>query len=543
MNKILLPPVLFVLSLVSFASAQIPQTMSYQGVLTVADGNPVDDGAVSLIFNLYDAAAGGTALWEETQQVTTTNGLFNVILGSVNPLDLPFDKPYWLGITVGQDGEMAPRIALTASPYSLGATATVTEPAAGQSFVVRNAAGNATHVLNANGDVDHAGTATFDKGLRIAVRDSTLAFRIAGGDSGITIYNPDGEAILSIGGNPNSTNLRTSNELSTKGLREIFTRDIELFGGEVFANSFHVWVPDDQGGGYYDAYNAVNIDSSGMEIFGEISAESFHLVNDFGDTLLNINSDGTVELMNQVSLTGSNAKLVFPDGSVQTTASGGTADAGWTVDSTNNLIMTDRNVVIKDSDGEVVTRFNTDGTSIHSGNEVFQGGIEIQSFLDGKKVIELNQNGLAIFNRFTGELTTEFLPDGRSLHTGTETFEGDVILTGTNGKGIKLVDAAGNTLAGFGRIDLDTGQNIGVFAKAQNPGDLAGVFEGPVDVLGEITTSSLHIVNTNGDTLTNFNADGTSSHKGKEIFTGGIAIVNSDGSTAIDLQPNTDPNS
>ncbi|RMD85782.1 MAG: hypothetical protein D6813_15790, partial [Calditrichaeota bacterium] len=81
------------------AQAQIPQTMSYQGVLTDADGNPVADGSVSLTFKLYDVATGGTALWEETQQVTTANGLFNVILGSTNPLNLPFDKPYWLGIT------------------------------------------------------------------------------------------------------------------------------------------------------------------------------------------------------------------------------------------------------------------------------------------------------------------------------------------------------------------------------------------------------------------------------------------------------------
>ena len=102
------------------AFAQIPQTMSYQGVLTDAAGNPVA-GPVELTFKLYDAATDGTLLWQETQQVDVANGLFNVILGSSNPLNLAFDKPYWLGSTIGTDAELQPRTALTASPYSLNA--------------------------------------------------------------------------------------------------------------------------------------------------------------------------------------------------------------------------------------------------------------------------------------------------------------------------------------------------------------------------------------------------------------------------------------
>jgi len=60
-------------------------------------------------------------LWQETQQVDVANGLFNVILGSSNPLNLPFDKPYWLGSTIGTDTELQPRTPLTSSPYSLNA--------------------------------------------------------------------------------------------------------------------------------------------------------------------------------------------------------------------------------------------------------------------------------------------------------------------------------------------------------------------------------------------------------------------------------------
>ncbi|MFQ5650690.1 MAG: hypothetical protein ACE5IY_12175 [bacterium] len=109
------------------AWGQIPQTISYQGVLTDAEGNRVQDGNYQINFNLYETAAGGAGIWFERQLVSVSDGLFNVILGSVNPLNLLFDRPYWLGISIGsgQVQELTPRIQLTASPYSLNAQAIV----------------------------------------------------------------------------------------------------------------------------------------------------------------------------------------------------------------------------------------------------------------------------------------------------------------------------------------------------------------------------------------------------------------------------------
>ena len=71
---------------------QIPQTISYQGVLTDTDGTIVPDSDYSIAFTLYDALNGGTNLWTETQTVTVSGGLFNVILGSFNPINMEFDK-------------------------------------------------------------------------------------------------------------------------------------------------------------------------------------------------------------------------------------------------------------------------------------------------------------------------------------------------------------------------------------------------------------------------------------------------------------------
>jgi len=108
----------------SLSLAQVPKTISYQGVLTDASGTVVPDGNYNLTFRLYDVATGGTALWAEGQLIAVSKGIFNVILGSVAPLNLPFNKPYYLGVTVGAGTELSPRIALTGSAYSFRAANT-----------------------------------------------------------------------------------------------------------------------------------------------------------------------------------------------------------------------------------------------------------------------------------------------------------------------------------------------------------------------------------------------------------------------------------
>jgi len=103
------------------ALAQIPQTVSYQGRLLDASGVPVTDGNYDLTFKLYQVAGGPDApVWTEAQPATpVSSGLFHVLLGGVNPLNLAFDRPYWLGVTIGAGSELTPRIPLAASPYSL----------------------------------------------------------------------------------------------------------------------------------------------------------------------------------------------------------------------------------------------------------------------------------------------------------------------------------------------------------------------------------------------------------------------------------------
>jgi len=101
------------------AQADVAPYMSYQGVLRDDAGSAVPDGDYSIAFRIYDVETGGTILWEETQSVSVTGGVFDVLLGTTVPLNtLGFDVPYWLGIDVAGEGELVPRTPFATVPYA-----------------------------------------------------------------------------------------------------------------------------------------------------------------------------------------------------------------------------------------------------------------------------------------------------------------------------------------------------------------------------------------------------------------------------------------
>jgi hypothetical protein len=99
-------------------SQTIPNIINYQGLLKDASGTVVPDGDYNINFMLYDVANGGTALWAETKLINVVDGIVNTKLGSILPLTLPFDKAYWLGVTIGTGSELTPRVEFTSVPYS-----------------------------------------------------------------------------------------------------------------------------------------------------------------------------------------------------------------------------------------------------------------------------------------------------------------------------------------------------------------------------------------------------------------------------------------
>lgn len=101
---------IILLSMALTIEAAVPGLINYQGMLTDADGTPIDDTR-TIHFKLFDSASGGAELWAESHSVLIEEGVFNVILGSVTSLaGITFDpESIYLEITVGDDPPMSPR--------------------------------------------------------------------------------------------------------------------------------------------------------------------------------------------------------------------------------------------------------------------------------------------------------------------------------------------------------------------------------------------------------------------------------------------------
>ena len=100
-------------------------TIPYQGRLADINGNPVTD-RVNMVFRLYDVPTGGTPLWTEywtgSDAVNVSDGLFSVMLGSLNPTLVETVQGHdelYLEITVGTDNPMTPRVQLGSVPFSV----------------------------------------------------------------------------------------------------------------------------------------------------------------------------------------------------------------------------------------------------------------------------------------------------------------------------------------------------------------------------------------------------------------------------------------
>jgi hypothetical protein len=130
----------------TFASAQTPDLMSYQGRVSDAAGVLIGASAPvnrTVTFKFYSAASGGVPLYAETQTVTISSGEFSVLIGNgsgvsgFNGPSTPANQPFvtlssimngnvYLGVTVDDgtpaaDGEISPRQQIVSGAFALRA--------------------------------------------------------------------------------------------------------------------------------------------------------------------------------------------------------------------------------------------------------------------------------------------------------------------------------------------------------------------------------------------------------------------------------------
>jgi hypothetical protein len=104
--------------IVSLARADVPRLIPFQAQVKTSADKPMATPA-PFTFSLYAVTTGGTALWSETQTLAPSNGIVSTTLGAITPLPVPLNQPLWVGISMGADPEMTPRLPLASVPYAL----------------------------------------------------------------------------------------------------------------------------------------------------------------------------------------------------------------------------------------------------------------------------------------------------------------------------------------------------------------------------------------------------------------------------------------
>ncbi|HKU18155.1 MAG TPA: hypothetical protein VJP80_02670 [Candidatus Saccharimonadales bacterium] len=166
----------------SMASATVTPYISFQGKLTNTDGTNVGDGSYSVVFSIYTVSSGGSAVWSETKSVTVSGGLFQTNLGDTTSLpgSVNFNSSsLYLGIKVGSDAEMTPRIQLTAAPQAFNAD--MLDGIDSSGFVQLSPGSQQSGNINVSGTV----TSGAVNGLTLA--QAADGFTVAGGTTSRTL--------------------------------------------------------------------------------------------------------------------------------------------------------------------------------------------------------------------------------------------------------------------------------------------------------------------------------------------------------------------
>ncbi len=232
-------------SFIHHTSAATTSTLNFQARLESNTGAIVPDGYYNIEFKLYNVSSAGTALWTEDyydsngvtagndNRVQVINGYVSVNLGSQTafPTTINWDQDLYLTMNIGgttqtatptYDGEMNPRLKLTAVPYAFRAgqlaqynattgftsTLSLTQPTGGnQTFQIpdQGAAGtynlltqntaNANYIQNQNAAAQAtsnfwiSGTGKLDTGLQ--------AFAFGTGSYALTVQANSGRGTSS----------------------------------------------------------------------------------------------------------------------------------------------------------------------------------------------------------------------------------------------------------------------------------------------------------------------------------------------------------
>lgn len=380
------------------ANAEVPQLITYQGLLADSAGNPAN-GLFLIQFRIYDDPSAGSLLWDNGfRTVQVTDGLFAYSLGDSTafPADLFDGSDRWLGIKVGVDPEISPRKQLVSSPYSMHSAKA-------------DSVGTDVNYVHVAGD-EMNGNLSFDIG--------------DDGDNEIVLFTSSGRGQLSLLDNGNQRFILGS--LSNGGFLGI-QDDLNFLLQVTGDNTFGGTVTLAQADGATGASLAGGTDASqsALRLYDNAGSPSVTLLgNSTGDgaALLPDNSVSSTEILDN-SVSGTD----IADGTVN----------GFDVadNSLSASDITDNTLMSADiAAGAILSGEIADGavTSV----DIADGSVTTVDIADGTiTAIDISDGSIISADIATGGVTTSDILDG----------------------GIALIDLSGGIVPAVGSVELGSG--------------------------------------------------------------------------------------
>ncbi|MDQ3065490.1 MAG: hypothetical protein M3Q36_04455, partial [bacterium] len=309
----------FIRSLNPTATAAASEYLNFQARLKTASGAIVPDGNYNIEFKLYDASTSSgssqgsctgdsNCLWTETRSggnvVRVANGYMTVNLGSVTafPGSIDWSGRHWVTMNIGGtgapswDGEMNPRLLLTAVPYAfkagnVGSADTSTASSNSSNIVIQT--GNASGTTSNSGNITlDVGTATGTAGTITlgAANASSLIL----GRTGLTTLNNGSLTVAenisvqgnSTIGNANTDTLTINAGTSGTGIRFADSSFFSCTALETDASGDLTCGTDDGGAGGSTLQAAYTTDVDGSDaVIALTSADGAFILRDAASTI------------------------------------------------------------------------------------------------------------------------------------------------------------------------------------------------------------------------------------------------------------------
>jgi len=189
------------------ANAQTPRMISWQAMVSDAGGARIPDGPCQITFSLYEEAFGGVPVYTENQTRNVVGGVVDGVIGSASgiPTTVPFDRQYFLGISINGGAELQPRTPLTPAPQAIHA-----DHASTADVATTLSGGVVTSLNNRQGSINIVGAG----GTTVNTSGSTITITSA---SVATPWTISGNTISYTNGNVGVKTTSPASELDVNG--------------------------------------------------------------------------------------------------------------------------------------------------------------------------------------------------------------------------------------------------------------------------------------------------------------------------------------